>query len=111
MNKINSIHLLANEILLPNSQIVVNTNNTVDSLSAQTTIEISSEKGQVMLKNRGKKLIWKPISNMKRGKHIFSLNTIQFKNQKKLKSKIHIPFYVAQSPVKVYSNLATKIHH
>ena len=99
-----TVGVTSNEFLLPTSHIVTTTNNAVDS--KKINISVLSENGQIMLKNYGKTIMWKPISKMNVGKHIFSINSIQFKNKKIIKPKIHIPFYVINSPAKISSNLA-----
>ena len=101
----NIINVLPNEIVLPNSQIVLTFGNKIDSLSAQSSINVSNEHGLVHLKNNGKKLVWKPNVNMTPGKHVFSLNIFHLKNKKK-NLKMRIPFFVAQSRIKIPSNLA-----
>ena len=99
--KVRSVSIDPNEIIFPTSQIIIETDVSVDTEYAQGIFEVHGIHGNVKLKNNGRQAIWIPLEPMSPGKYKLTINTTRSSKRKNIAGPNEIPFVVSDSRAKI----------
>jgi len=99
------ISVSPNEILFPESKILVDVDASLDPEFAQGAITIRGQIGQVRLTNGDRKASWVPETQLPPGHHTLIVGELITKTGEKIAGAMEIPFFVTDSVAKVPSDL------
>ena len=96
-----SANIAPNEILFPDSPIMVEISGALQSRSAQSGIVVQDVQGQVRLSRRGSRARWLPKADLPPGHHLLIVGGLLTEKSRPIGDDLAIPFFVTDSVAKV----------
>src|SRR5687768_14548532 len=94
-------NILPNEVLFPDTPIMIESRLSLDPKSAQSGIVVRGEKGQVRLSRRGQVATWSADKALRPGHHSLLIRGLLTEKQRDILDEMEIPFFVTNSVAKI----------
>ena len=92
---------MPNEILFPDSSIVIESSDSLDPESAQGGIVVHGVRGQVNLSRKGRVATWSTKGGLLPGHHTLLVRALLTDKRQRIEEDVEIPFFVTDSKSKV----------
>ena len=96
-----NISVMPNEILFPDSSIVIESSDSLDPESAQGGIVVRGVRGQVNLSRKGRVATWSAKGGLLPGHHTLLVRGLLTDKRQRIEEDVEIPFFVTDSKSKV----------
>lgn len=94
-------NIVPNEVLFPNSTLIVESRLALDPRSAQSAIVVRGEKGQVRLTRGARRATWSSEEPLQPGHHMLLVRGLVTAKQQGIEDEMQIPFFVTDSVAQV----------
>ena len=92
-----NISVMPNEILFPDSSIVIESSDSLDPESAQGGIVVRGVRGQVNLSRKGRVATWSAKGGLLPGHHTLLVRALLTDKRQRIEEDVEIPFFVTDS--------------